>query len=37
MPSDIAFSDLQFIIDFVYRGEIDVTEAELQVGGYDYL
>lgn len=31
MPSDIAFSDLQFIIDFVYRGEIDVSEAELQV------
>ncbi|XP_063698335.1 protein bric-a-brac 1-like isoform X2 [Culicoides brevitarsis] len=30
MPSDIAFSDLQFIIDFVYRGEIDVSEAELQ-------
>lgn len=31
MPADITFSDLQFIIDFVYRGEIDVTEAELQV------
>uniref|UniRef100_A0A336MKN2 CSON002540 protein n=1 Tax=Culicoides sonorensis TaxID=179676 RepID=A0A336MKN2_CULSO len=31
MPSDIAFSDLQFIIDFVYRGEIDVSEAELQI------
>lgn len=31
LPSDICFSDLQFIIEFVYRGEIDVSEAELQV------
>ncbi|EJY57794.1 AAEL017240-PA [Aedes aegypti] len=30
LPSDICFSDLQFIIEFVYRGEIDVSEAELQ-------
>uniref|UniRef100_A0A182X822 BTB domain-containing protein n=2 Tax=gambiae species complex TaxID=44542 RepID=A0A182X822_ANOQN len=32
LPADICFSDLQFIIEFVYRGEIDVSEAELQVG-----
>lgn len=32
MPDTICFSDLQFIIEFVYRGEIDVSEAELQVG-----
>lgn len=32
MPADIGFSDLQFIIEFVYRGEIDVSETELQVG-----
>jgi hypothetical protein len=31
MPPEIAFADLQFIIEFVYRGEIDVSEAELQV------
>lgn len=30
MPSDICFADLQFIIKFVYRGEIDVSEPELQ-------
>uniref|UniRef100_A0A182NQ88 BTB domain-containing protein n=1 Tax=Anopheles dirus TaxID=7168 RepID=A0A182NQ88_9DIPT len=30
LPADICFSDLQFIIEFVYRGEIDVSEAELQ-------
>ncbi|CAO1438721.1 unnamed protein product [Diamesa hyperborea] len=30
LPSDICFSDLQFIIEFVYRGEIDVSEAELE-------
>ncbi|KAG5671683.1 hypothetical protein PVAND_001868 [Polypedilum vanderplanki] len=30
MPPEIAFADLQFIIEFVYRGEIDVSEAELQ-------
>ncbi|XP_026480784.1 protein bric-a-brac 1 [Ctenocephalides felis] len=30
MPSDICFSDLQFIIEFVYRGEIDVSQDELQ-------
>lgn len=31
MPPEVAFADLQFIIEFVYRGEIDVSEAELQV------
>lgn len=31
MPKEIPFVDLQFIIEFVYRGEIDVSEAELQV------
>jgi hypothetical protein len=36
MPSDICFSDLQFIIEFVYRGEIDVSENELQVSCYLY-
>lgn len=30
LPADICFSDLQFIIEFVYRGEIDVSESELQ-------
>lgn len=31
LPAEIAFPDLQFIIEFVYRGEIDVSETELQV------
>lgn len=31
LPSDVCFSDLQFIVEFVYRGEIDVSEVELQV------
>ena len=31
LPPDVCFSDLQFIIEFVYRGEIDVCEDELQV------
>lgn len=31
MPQDICFNDLKFIIEFVYRGEIDVSQAELQV------
>ncbi|XP_037923492.1 longitudinals lacking protein, isoforms H/M/V isoform X2 [Hermetia illucens] len=30
LPSDIVYADLKTIIDFVYRGEIDVTESELQ-------
>ncbi|XP_059615536.1 protein bric-a-brac 1 isoform X2 [Phlebotomus argentipes] len=30
MPQDIDFSDLNFIIKFVYQGEINVTESELQ-------
>lgn len=34
MPQDIEFSDLNFIIKFVYQGEINVTESELQVSGY---
>ena len=33
LPGDIIFTDLKTIIDFVYRGEIDVTESELQVSG----
>jgi len=32
MPPDVCFNDLKFIIEFVYRGEIDVSQAELQVG-----
>lgn len=34
MPKEIPFVDLQFIIEFVYRGEIDVSEAELQVSKF---
>jgi hypothetical protein len=34
MPPEIAFVDLQFIIEFVYRGEIDVSEPELQVSKF---
>lgn len=34
MPPEVAFADLQFIIEFVYRGEIDVSEDELQVSNY---
>lgn len=34
MPQDVCFSDLKFIIEFVYRGEIDVSQAELQVCNY---
>lgn len=30
MPHDVSFSDLKFIIDFVYKGEIDVSQTELQ-------
>ncbi|XP_046416288.1 pipsqueak isoform X2 [Neodiprion pinetum] len=30
MPQDVCFTDLKFIIEFVYRGEIDVSQAELQ-------
>ncbi|CAH0547445.1 unnamed protein product [Brassicogethes aeneus] len=30
MPQDVCYSDLKFIIEFVYRGEIDVSQAELQ-------
>jgi hypothetical protein len=31
LPQEIDFNDLKFIIEFVYRGEIDVSQAELQV------
>lgn len=31
LPYDVCFNDLKFIIEFVYRGEIDVSQAELQV------
>ncbi|XP_060534641.1 protein tramtrack, beta isoform-like isoform X2 [Cylas formicarius] len=30
MPQDVDFGDLRSIIDFVYKGEIDVTRDELQ-------
>ncbi|XP_065208877.1 uncharacterized protein LOC135837501 isoform X2 [Planococcus citri] len=30
LPQEVGFNDLKFIIDFVYRGEINVSEAELQ-------
>ncbi|XP_063993849.1 uncharacterized protein Psq isoform X2 [Diachasmimorpha longicaudata] len=30
MPQDVCFNDLKFIIEFVYKGEIDVSQAELQ-------
>lgn len=30
LPYDVCFNDLKFIIEFVYRGEIDVSQAELQ-------
>ncbi|XP_014250800.1 modifier of mdg4-like isoform X2 [Cimex lectularius] len=30
MPQDVCFTDLKFIIEFVYKGEIDVSQAELQ-------
>ncbi|XP_055380113.1 broad-complex core protein isoforms 1/2/3/4/5-like isoform X2 [Condylostylus longicornis] len=33
LPGDIIYNDLKTIIDFVYRGEIDVTESELQDSG----
>lgn len=32
MPQDVCYADLKFIIEFVYKGEIDVSQAELQVG-----
>lgn len=31
MPADIRLDDLRLIISFIYRGEIDVPEAALQV------
>ena len=31
LPQEIDFNDLKFIIEFVYRGEIDVSQTELQV------
>ncbi|XP_044735223.1 broad-complex core protein-like isoform X2 [Chrysoperla carnea] len=30
MPQDVCYTDLKFIIEFVYRGEIDVSQEELQ-------
>ncbi|CAB3376799.1 Hypothetical predicted protein [Cloeon dipterum] len=30
LPQEVSFLDLQFIIDFVYRGEVDVSQDELQ-------
>ncbi|KAF6202935.1 hypothetical protein GE061_003342 [Apolygus lucorum] len=30
MPQDVCFTDLKFIIEFVYKGEIDVSQAQLQ-------
>lgn len=31
MPQDVCYTDLKFIIEFVYKGEIDVSQAQLQV------
>ncbi|KAJ3643236.1 hypothetical protein Zmor_008090 [Zophobas morio] len=31
MPQDVCYADLKFIIEFVYKGEIDVSQTELQV------
>nr|CAI5848477.1 unnamed protein product [Callosobruchus analis] len=31
MPQDVCFGDLRFIIDFVYKGEIDVSQTQLEV------
>lgn len=31
LPQEIDFNDLKFIIEFVYRGEIDVSQTELEV------
>nr|CAH7720343.1 unnamed protein product [Callosobruchus chinensis] len=33
MPQDVCFGDLKFIIDFVYKGEIDVSQVQLEVSG----
>ncbi|CAH1187819.1 unnamed protein product [Phyllotreta striolata] len=30
MPQDVGYEDLKFIIEFVYKGEIDVSQTELQ-------
>ncbi|XP_049819634.1 protein bric-a-brac 1 isoform X2 [Aethina tumida] len=30
MPQDVGYADLKFIIEFVYKGEIDVSQQELQ-------
>jgi hypothetical protein len=30
LPQEVSFLDLQFIIEFVYRGEVDVSQDELQ-------
>lgn len=30
MPPDVCSADLKFIMEFVYKGEIDVTQTELQ-------
>ncbi|XP_044269034.1 protein tramtrack, alpha isoform-like isoform X1 [Tribolium madens] len=30
MPQDVCYADLKFIIEFVYKGEIDVSQTELQ-------
>ncbi|CAH1105883.1 unnamed protein product [Psylliodes chrysocephalus] len=30
MPQDVGYEDLKFIIEFVYKGEIDVSHTELQ-------
>lgn len=34
MPHDVRYTDLKFIIEFVYKGEIDVSQAELQVSAF---
>lgn len=37
MPQDVCYTDLKFIIEFVYKGEIDVSQTELQVGTFNFL
>lgn len=31
MPSEVDFDDLRAIVEFIYRGEVDVPEGSLQV------
>lgn len=31
MPAEVEFDDLRAIVEFIYRGEVDVPEGSLQV------